>query len=510
MSLEFDPQDDEPVPELQDLEEVSDEDEIKTESLSSIELDPSNPFAMYLGKIGGIKVLTREQEQALGHTLLTSKKEILRVLIQIPSAFAQIVNIPKRLKAKQLDVRSVLGGTPPPEGFDAYIKELGVMCDEIRNLNYAKVKAQKRALKSQNSKHRNYDFELVESIWKMGLNWSVYEEITTQLMKALTEIAEYKLQTQTLAQELGVEPYILLNASQRPRGVYVVQKEWENKQALAKKSEHMLQEVYKVLGATDENINVHSKHLTHALRKLKSAKDTMVESNLKLVVSIAKRYKGASALSIMDLVQEGNIGLMRAVEKFDHLRGNKFSTYATWWIKQSITRAIADLGRTIRVPVHTLDALYKINKVQKDFQMEFGTLPTSQQLETLVPEFTATQITHILQHTQVTASLDSPVGEDDTTLGDLMFDSTEISVDEAVDIDFLRSDIESVINTLPEKEAQIVRLRYGIGHVSDHTLEEVGRVFGLTRERIRQIEVQALLKLKQKHRSGHLRDYLKF
>jgi RNA polymerase primary sigma factor len=252
------------------------------------------------------------------------------------------------------------------------------------------------------------------------------------------------------------------------------------------------------------------------VRNLERYKSEMIKANLRLVVSIAKRHRNHQpSLPFLDLIQEGNIGLMRAVDKFEYDRGNKFSTYATWWIRQAISRAIADQGRTIRVPVHLIETISRIKRARRALEHQLERSPTAEEIsqyfkdefgdDTLKPE----QVTLALKISRSPISLETPVGEEDTTIGDFMQDENTLSPEESVLEQMMKEDIERVIDTLSEKEARIIRLRYGIGEDSDHTLEEVGRVFNLTRERIRQIEAQAINKLKKSHRSEHLAAYLR-
>jgi len=259
-------------------------------------------------------------------------------------------------------------------------------------------------------------------------------------------------------------------------------------------------------GSLDALASEQRRELAAQVRDGKAAKAHLTQANLRLVVSIAKRYSNRG-LPLLDLIQEGNLGLMRAVEKFDHARGFKFSTYATWWIRQAITRAIADQARTIRIPVHMVESMNRVLLVQRQMAQELEREPTVNELAVRV-DMTPDRVREILRIAQDPLSLDSPVGElDDASLSDFIADQSAEAPADSATRTMLNDTLDETLDGLSERERAVVRMRFGLDDGQPHTLEEVGREFGVTRERIRQIEAKTLAKLRQPQRSQKLRDY---
>ena len=273
-----------------------------------------------------------------------------------------------------------------------------------------------------------------------------------------------------------------------------------------------LREIGKIpLLTAEEEFELAQKIINGTEKEKKKAKDKMAESNMRLVVSIAKRYSGRG-LDFLDLIQEGNTGLLRAVEKFDPDKGFKFSTYATWWIRQAITRAIADQARTIRIPVHMVETINKVLRTQRRLTQELNREPTTEEIAKAMgmePE----KIEYVMKIKQDIASLDASVGrdgeDDDSSLGDFIEDEDRVSPEDSAATQLLKEQIASILQTLTDREQKIIKMRFGIGGGKSHTLEEVGAEFSVTRERIRQIEAKALTKLRKNKDTKKLHEYLK-
>ena len=273
------------------------------------------------------------------------------------------------------------------------------------------------------------------------------------------------------------------------------------------KAEKCIREIQERTNMDREDLEKALNLVESRLAQSRNAKSELIEANLRLVVSIAKKYTNRG-LQFLDLIQEGNIGLMKAVDKFEYQRGYKFSTYATWWIRQAITRAIADQARTIRIPVHMIETINKLIRTSRYLVQEHGREPTPEEIAEKM-EFPLEKVRKVLKIAKEPISLETPIGEEeDSHLGDFIEDKKVISPGEAVISHNLGEQTRKVLTTLTPREEKVLRMRFGIGEKSDHTLEEVGRDFSVTRERIRQIEAKALRKLRHPSRSRQLRSFL--
>jgi len=499
----------------------------------------TDPVRLYMREMGTVDLLTREGEIAIAKRIEEGYRELLSaccfypgIVDKILDDYQQVVKEEKRLSEVLVGFMDITEDIPPPAIVQAAQREKNNDEEETSGPDLVEVKKRFAALKKQFNKSEKIclrsrttkkaldEQEKLGEIFKFfKLSPTQFENIANPARDALQIIRECEREVYRLCVKVGRMPrkeFIQSysgNESNPEWGMKAsrTRKPWaksikENLDEVTRLANKLIK-LEKIIGLEISYIKDINRKMSIGEAKIRRAKKDMVEANLRLVISIAKKYTNRG-LQFLDLIQEGNIGLMKAVDKFEYRRGYKFSTYATWWIRQAITRSIADQARTIRIPVHMIETINKLNRVSRQMVQEMGRDPTPEELGERM-ELPEDKIRRVLKIAKEPISTETPIGdEEDTTLGDFIEDNSIASPDEAATEDNLTGATDEILGSLTAREAKVLRMRFGIGMNTDHTLEEVGKQFDVTRERIRQIEAKALRKLRHPTRSSHLRGFL--
>jgi RNA polymerase primary sigma factor len=439
------------------------EEEEKEEVVDEIEAKASktdDPVRLYLRQMGQIPLLTREEEISLAKQIEGCEENLKRAVYEARASRAEVLNVANQIVNDEVSFESIID-----EDFDT------------------RLAFTKRRLKSLTRRLRasRKDGDLVELLMQFSMNMEIIHTIIANLHQKVRELKQ-------------VEEELERSKRYHVRG-------------RGKELEERRRQIKRDLGEPIEKIMEHLKNIARRERELTRAKKALVAANLRLVVSIAKKYTNRG-LSFLDLIQEGNIGLMKAVDKFEYKRGYKFSTYATWWIRQAITRSIADQARTIRIPVHMIETINQFFRASRHLVQETGREPTPEEVAKVM-KMPVEKVKGILKIAQEPISLQTPIGDDgDTSFGDFIEDKSAVSPANATAYSMLKETMDNVLDTLTEREEKVLRLRFGIGDGYPRTLEEVGTIFNVTRERVRQIEAKALRKLRHPTRARRLKNFL--
>jgi RNA polymerase primary sigma factor len=458
----------------------------------------ADPVGFYLKEMGSFPLLTREGEVEIAKRIESGQQGVLSVVINCPIGVREVINLGGALRAGRIEIRKV---TNKIDDEETSIKEEQILKNRVLNLINKIQRGEERIRILQGElRLRNKEAskkKIQEQIWKKQTKiFDYFKRINlreTQINKIVQKLKQWDVQMEKAIREM--ERYE--KAGMKPKDL--------------EEMDRMARNVKRKVGRMEVECGLSLDQLKEALRtieageaKAKEAKSELVKANLRLVISIAKRYINRG-LHFLDLIQEGNIGLMKAVDKFEYRRGYKFGTYATWWVRQAITRAIADQTRTIRIPVHVTEVINKLNRTSRTLFQEMEREPTLEEIAERMG-ISLDKMQKVFKISKKPISLETPIGEEDGRLEDFIEDKEVISPqDAAISLNMARQ-IGSVLSTLNKREEKILRMRFGIGEKHDHTLDEVGRDFDLTRERIRQIEAKALRRLRHPSRSKQLKS----
>jgi len=518
--------------------EFEEEEEEELEEEEALDLTPGalgktdDPVRMYLREMGTVSLLSREGEVEIAKRIEEGQHEIAKVIFTMPASLREIISLGEKLKKSKVGIREVVHTYE--EEFEEIedvdeeeLRERTIALLDEATLLYAELMPQLIELKkptiSETKKNklrastRRVKKELAEKLEEINLHPRQVDTAAQRLRDMAREATDAEKDLRACARRAGItlEELHAIFAKPRkegakvkvPKGVKLNADQFTELEKSYIHAKHRLERFAQDSLVLPEELRRAVDSLDKGEFKMKTAKTELVEANLRLVVSIAKKYTNRG-LQFLDLIQEGNIGLMKAVDKFEYKRGYKFSTYATWWIRQAITRAIADQARTIRIPVHMIETINKLIRTSRHLVQELGREPTPEEIanEMALP---LEKVRKVLKIAKEPISLETPIGEEeDSHLGDFIEDKRALSpLDSAVNAD-LKEQVKRVLQTLTPREEKVLRRRFGIGEAADHTLEEVGQEFDVTRERIRQIEAKALRKLRHPSRSKRLKSFV--